>query len=87
MKIIVNGTEHDYQDEKIGYEEVAKLARGGNSRELTVTYFWRHAVHHDLARSGTLPSGIWKKTRDGHLRKTIKVAEGMRFTAVSTGAA
>lgn len=87
MKIIVNGTAHEYDQEKIGYDEVAKLANGGNSRELTVTYFWCDPLHHDLTRSGTLTPGIQKRTRDGHLRKTIKAAEGMSFTAVWTGAA
>jgi hypothetical protein len=87
MKIIVNGVAHKYQDEKIGYEEVAKLANGGNSRELMVTYFWSNPLHPDLTRRGTLPYGIWKRTCDGHLRKTIRVADGMIFTAVRTGAA
>lgn len=82
MRIIINGVEHDYQGEKIGYEEVAKLATGGNSRELTVTYFWKGVG--DLTRSGTLPRGIWKRTRDGHLRKMINVAEGMIFNVVHT---
>lgn len=85
MQIIVNGVKHEYPHEVIGYNEVADLI-GLKSRELTVTYFWRGDG--DLERKGTLTyRGGFHPTNDGNKRQTIKVANGMIFTAVHTGSA
>ena len=82
MQIIVNGTKHDYPHEVVGYNEIAELI-GSSSNELTITYFWRGQG--DLERNGTLRRGFMQQTRDGNKRQTIKVADGMIFTAIHTG--
>ena len=81
MQIIVNGVKHEYPHEIIGYNEIAELI-GSDSKELTVTYFWRGQG--DLERKGTLRRGFVQQTNDGNKRQTINVADGMIFTAVST---
>ena len=84
MQIIINGVKHDYPHEVIGYNEVAELM-GSNSKELTMTYFWRGPG--DLVRKGTLEPGVKQQTNDGNKRQTIKAADGMIFNAAHTAEA
>jgi hypothetical protein len=79
-KIIVNGEPHEYQHEDIGYSEIAEIAEPGGKRLLSVVYHWRGDG--DSERRGTLYPG--PKDQE---RKTIKVADGMKFDAVHTGSA
>lgn len=79
MNIIINGTETDYPDERIGYDDVAAFVAIEEQWQpplpvLSITYSWR-GPHY---------------TRDGILApndKPIKPAPGMRFSANVTGAA
>jgi hypothetical protein len=74
MKIIVNGTEHEWSERLIAYADVSELAYPGRGyRELSMTYHWRGPG--DLNRDGTL----WAT------KPAIEAAEGMSFTAMHTG--
>lgn len=78
MKITINGTQTDYDDETISYDDVASFVAIEEQWHpplptLSVTYSWKGDG--DLRREGIVaPSD-----------KPIKVVDGMRFNAYRTG--
>lgn len=78
MKITINGTELDYDEPTIGYDDIAAFVAIEQRWQpplplLSMTYDWRGEG--DLSRSGILsPKSA-----------PIRVAEGMHFSAYHTG--
>lgn len=80
MKIIINGTETEYDDETISYDDVAAFVAIENRWHpplplLSVTYSWRGDG--DMKREGIISPES----------KPIKAAAGMVFSAYHTGSA
>ena len=80
MKIIINGTETDYDDPTISYDDVAAFVAIENGWHpplplLSVTYSWRGDG--DVKREGIMAPND----------RPIVPAPGMRFSAHHTGAA
>jgi hypothetical protein len=80
MKIIINGTETEYEDSSISYDDVAAFVAIEERWQpplplLSITYHWKG--DEDVAREGIISP----------TSKPIKPAPGMVFNAYHTGAA
>jgi len=80
MKIIINGTETDYDEPTISYDDIAAFVAIEERWQpplplLSVTYHWRGEG--DASREGILSPNS----------KPIAPADGMKFSAYHTGAA
>jgi len=76
MQIKVNGSDHDWPDDKITYDDVVAMAYSTSEKRLmSITYYWRGSGTSDTHREGTIcPNG-----------PSIQVAPGMIFNAYHTG--
>lgn len=78
MKITINGTETDWDEETIGYDDISAFVAIEQRWTpplplLSMTYDWRG--EDDVSRSGILSPNS----------KPIKAADGMHFSAYHTG--
>ena len=74
VTIVVEGTEHEWPKDEIGYTEVVTLEVPDFAQHPEITYSVRYKRGHGTKPEGTLVPGA-----------TVKVKEGMIFNVSETG--